>query len=100
MQQPIDVPAEHGSVLPKRGSPRRIVILGGGFGGLACASALGGGDVDVLLIGRRNHNLFQPRLYQVATAALSPANISEPIRLLCLDPQAGRSCRITRAAAR
>ncbi|MBR0557066.1 NAD(P)/FAD-dependent oxidoreductase [Ciceribacter sp. L1K23] len=59
---------------------RRVVIVGGGFGGLACARALGGSDVDVVLIDRRNHNLFQPLLYQVATAALSPADISEPIR--------------------
>ncbi len=50
---------------------RRVVIVGGGFGGLATAGALGGSDVDVVLIDRRNHNLFQPLLYQVATAALS-----------------------------
>lgn len=72
-----DVVASH---TPQNGDRRRVVILGGGFGGLACASALGGNDVDVLVIDRRNHNLFQPLLYQVATAALSPANISEPIR--------------------
>lgn len=65
---------------PRDGDCRRVVILGGGFGGLACAGALGGSNVDVLVIDRRNHNLFQPLLYQVATAALSPANISEPIR--------------------
>ncbi len=59
---------------------RRVVIVGGGFGGLATAGALGGSDVDVVLIDRRNHNLFQPLLYQVATAALSPADIAEPIR--------------------
>jgi NADH:ubiquinone reductase (H+-translocating) len=58
----------------------RIVIVGGGFGGLACAAALGGAPIDVTLIDRRNHNLFQPLLYQVATAILSPANISEPLR--------------------
>ncbi len=58
----------------------RVVIVGGGFGGLACASALGNADVDVTLIDRRNHNLFQPLLYQVATAILSPADISEPLR--------------------
>ena len=57
-----------------------IVIVGGGFAGLACALELGGSGVDVLLIDARNHNLFQPLLYQVATAALSPADISEPIR--------------------
>ncbi|MVA38031.1 NAD(P)-binding protein [Agrobacterium vitis] len=59
---------------------RKIVIIGGGFGGLACARELGHADVDVVVIDRRNHNLFQPLLYQVATAALSPADIAEPIR--------------------
>jgi NADH dehydrogenase len=59
---------------------RRIVIIGGGFGGLACAQQLGHSDAKVILIDRRNHNLFQPLLYQVATAALSPADIAEPIR--------------------
>lgn len=58
----------------------RVVIIGGGFGGLACADGLGGIEADVLIIDRRNHNLFQPLLYQVATAALSPADIAEPIR--------------------
>ncbi|KQS81276.1 pyridine nucleotide-disulfide oxidoreductase [Rhizobium sp. Leaf384] len=59
---------------------RRVVIIGAGFGGLACAGALGHAEVDVVVIDRRNHNLFQPLLYQVATAALSPADIAEPIR--------------------
>jgi len=58
----------------------RVVIVGGGFGGLTAAKALAGADVDVLLIDRRNHHLFQPLLYQVATAALSPAEIAWPIR--------------------
>lgn len=57
-----------------------VVIVGAGFGGLACAQALGSTAIDVTVIDRRNHNLFQPLLYQVATAALSPADISEPIR--------------------
>ncbi|OLP62408.1 pyridine nucleotide-disulfide oxidoreductase [Xaviernesmea oryzae] len=57
-----------------------MVIVGGGFGGLACAQALGNGEAEVTVIDRRNHNLFQPLLYQVATAALSPADIAEPIR--------------------
>jgi NADH dehydrogenase len=57
-----------------------VVIIGAGFGGLACARALGNSDIDVTVIDRRNHNLFQPLLYQVATAALSPADVSEPIR--------------------
>lgn len=57
-----------------------VVIVGAGFGGLACAQALGKSSIAVTVIDRRNHNLFQPLLYQVATAALSPADISEPIR--------------------
>ncbi|MEO1987152.1 MAG: NAD(P)/FAD-dependent oxidoreductase [Martelella sp.] len=63
-----------------KGRAPRIVIVGGGFGGLACASKLGGAPIDVTLIDRRNHNLFQPLLYQIATAILSPADISEPLR--------------------
>lgn len=59
---------------------RRVVIIGGGFGGLACAQALAGADVHVTLVDRRNHHLFQPLLYQVSTAALSPADIAVPIR--------------------
>lgn len=59
---------------------RRIVIIGGGFGGIAAAQALKHADVEVLLIDRRNHHLFQPLLYQVATAALSPSEIAWPIR--------------------
>ena len=58
----------------------RIVIIGGGFGGIAAAQALKHADVEVLLIDRRNHHLFQPLLYQVATAALSPSEIAWPIR--------------------
>lgn len=58
----------------------RVVIVGGGFGGLACARALGGEDVRVTLVDRANHHLFQPLLYQVATAGLSPADIAYPIR--------------------
>ncbi|WP_081952772.1 NAD(P)/FAD-dependent oxidoreductase [Rhizobium sp. YS-1r] len=58
----------------------RVVIVGAGFAGLAAARTLGNTGIDVTVIDRRNHNLFQPLLYQVATAALSPADISEPIR--------------------
>jgi len=58
----------------------RIVIIGGGFGGLSAARALRKADVDVLLIDRTNHHLFQPLLYQVATASLSPSDITAPIR--------------------
>ena len=60
----------------------KIVIVGGGFGGLAAAKALGGANIDVLLVDRTNHHLFQPLLYQVATAALSPADIATATRTL------------------
>jgi NADH dehydrogenase len=58
----------------------RVVIVGGGFGGLSAARALRDVPVDVLLVDRRNHHVFQPLLYQVATAGLSPGDISSPIR--------------------
>src|ERR1035437_6435372 len=57
-----------------------IVIVGGGFGGLAAARALGDAPVRITLVDRRNHHLFQPLLYQVATAALNPGDIASPIR--------------------
>jgi NADH dehydrogenase len=67
---------------PERGPAGRphVVILGGGFAGLEAAKALGGVPVDVTLVDRTNHHLFQPLLYQVATAALSPSEIASPIR--------------------
>ncbi len=58
----------------------RIVVIGGGFGGLWTVRALARADVDVLLIDRRNHHLFQPLLYQVATAALAAPDIAAPLR--------------------
>ncbi|MBV8755355.1 MAG: NAD(P)/FAD-dependent oxidoreductase [Hyphomicrobiales bacterium] len=61
---------------------KRIVIVGGGFAGLAAAHALRDADADVVLIDRRNHHIFQPLLYQVATAVLSSAEIAAPIRQL------------------
>ncbi len=60
--------------------PPRVIIVGGGFGGLAAARALADAPVQVTVIDRRNHHVFQPLLYQVATAALSPADIASPIR--------------------
>ena len=64
----------------------RVVIVGAGFGGLECAKALRRAQVDVTVIDRENHHCFQPLLYQVATAALSPADIAWPIRHI-LRPQ-------------
>lgn len=58
----------------------RVVIIGGGFGGINAAKELAGTGVSVTLVDRRNHHLFQPLLYQVATAAVSPADIASPIR--------------------
>lgn len=59
---------------------RRVVIVGGGFGGLAAAAHLGGADVDVTLVDRQNHHLFQPLIYQVAAGALSEGDCAAPIR--------------------
>src|SRR5690242_8423815 len=58
----------------------RVVIVGGGFGGLSAAKGLAKAPVEITLIDRNNHHLFQPLLYQVATAGLSPADIASPIR--------------------
>ena len=58
----------------------RVVVIGGGFGGLNAALHVAKGDVQVLLLDRKNHHTFQPLLYQVALAALSPADIAAPIR--------------------
>jgi NADH dehydrogenase/putative oxidoreductase len=63
----------------------RIVIVGAGFGGIACARALRHAPASVTLIDRQNYHLFQPLLYQVATAALSPADIAIPIRAIFRD---------------
>jgi NADH dehydrogenase len=61
--------------------PHRVVIVGGGFGGLYAARELGNApEVDVTLVDRRNHHLFQPLLYQVATGALAPGEIAQPLR--------------------
>ena len=65
-----------------RNTPRepKVVIIGAGFAGLSAAKGLSGSPFDVTLIDRHNYHLFQPLLYQVATAGLSPADIASPIR--------------------
>lgn len=63
----------------------RVVVIGGGFGGLYAAKALGRTAADVTLIDKRNFHLFQPLLYQVATGTLSPADISSPLRGILSD---------------
>jgi len=65
----------------------RVVIVGGGFGGLAAAQALARAPVDITIIDQRNYHLFQPLLYQVATAGLSPADIAWPIRSIVRDQE-------------
>jgi NADH dehydrogenase len=91
--------------------PARVVIIGAGFAGLNAARALRGSEVEVTLIDRHNYHLFQPLLYQVATAALEPADISGPLRqlvrarnvkvlfgeILSIDP-AARQVRLARQA--
>jgi NADH dehydrogenase len=68
--------------LPEVPAPPRVVIIGGGFGGIAAARTLRRANVDITLIDRTNHFIFQPLLYQVATAALAPSDITAPIRWL------------------
>jgi NADH dehydrogenase len=75
-----------------------VVIIGGGFGGLEAAKRLGKAPVRVTLIDRRNHHLFQPLLYQVATAALNPSDIAYPIRAV-LKKQANTRVLLAEATA-
>src|SRR6202171_179350 len=63
----------------------RVVIVGAGFGGLEAAFRLNGARVSITLVDRRNHHLFQPLLYQVATASLATSEIAWPIRYLLRD---------------
>ena len=81
----------------------RIVIVGAGFGGLSAADGLAGAAADVTVIDRRNYHLFQPLLYQVATAGLSPAQIAPPIRSILrhaanVQRAAGQGVRLRQAA--
>lgn len=69
-----------------------VVIVGGGFGGLYAARRLARGNVDITMVDRQNYHLFQPLLYQVATAGLSPGDIASPIRALVEDYPNVRVC--------
>jgi NADH dehydrogenase len=71
--------------LPRQAQPHRVVIVGAGFGGLETAYQLAGAPVAITLVDRRNHHLFQPLLYQVATASLATSEIAWPIRYLLRD---------------
>lgn len=68
-------------------TPPRVVIVGAGFGGIAAAKALSDASVEVTIIDRHNHHLFQPLLYQVATAGLNPSDIAQPIRYILAKQQ-------------
>ena len=63
----------------------RVVVIGAGFGGLSVAKGLAGSTVDVTVVDQHNYHLFQPLLYQVATAGLSPADIASPVRGILRD---------------
>jgi len=80
MDAPSPLPLAAAEASRRAGTRPHVVILGGGFGGLEAAKALRGASADVTLVDRLNHHCFQPLLYQVATAALSPADIAWPIR--------------------
>jgi len=110
--QPQSRPAPPGSP-PGTGALPHVVIVGAGFGGLEAAKALAGAPVRLTLVDRHNHHLFQPLLYQVASATLSPADIAAPIRhilrgqanlevllgeVVRVDP-AGRSLRLAEGGA-
>ena len=74
--QGVKIPSMDAGAIPQ------VVIIGGGFGGLYAAKSLRKAAVELTMIDRRNHHLFQPLLYQVATAALSPGDIAYPIRAI------------------
>src|SRR5882724_9901492 len=70
------------NVMETKANRPKIVVVGGGFGGLAAIKELKGVGAEITLIDRRNHHLFQPLLYQVATSSLGPSEIAWPIRQL------------------
>ena len=81
---PADPPSEHAGASPTRwsgqGGRPRVVIVGAGFGGMTLVRELADAPVEIVLVDRRNHHLFQPLIYQVATASLEPADIAYPVR--------------------
>ena len=79
--------------MTSKASPK-VFVVGGGFAGISAARALASAPVDVRLVDRRNHHVFQPLLYQVATASLSPADISSPIRTIL---RGQRNCQVAQA---
>lgn len=86
------------------GSPR-VVIIGAGFGGINAAKRLGGTSAEVVVVDRRNHHLFQPLLYQVATAGLNPGDIATPVRSVMskydnVSVRMSRATRVDRSARR
>src|SRR5260221_1943874 len=82
---------------PQSGRPH-VVIIGGGFAGIAAVKALRHCEADVTGIDRRNHHIFQPLLYQVATAVLAPADIATPLRQLA-EQQANLSIMLGEVSA-
>ena len=74
---------------PRHGERPRVVIVGAGFGGVTLAQELADAPVDIVMVDRRNHHLFQPLIYQVATASLEPSDVAYPVRgLLAKMPNA------------
>jgi NADH:ubiquinone reductase (H+-translocating) len=82
MSETLEMPLQSSTVVEVRDNKPRIVIVGGGFGGISAAKALRRCDAQVVVIDRRNHHIFQPLLYQVATAVLAPSEVAAPIRQL------------------
>lgn len=81
---PISTLKREPAVMTATGKPR-VVIIGAGFGGLSAAKALKHADVEITIVDKHNYHLFQPLLYQVATASLSPAEVAQPIRSILRD---------------
>src|SRR5881392_3851325 len=85
--QPEAISRPQAAVVPRPGARPTVVIVGAGFGGLRVARALRKAPVDVILLDRHNYHLFQPLLYQVATAGLEPEQIAKPVRAILRGQQ-------------